>query len=428
MADYELAYPKLVEVHQTIHAPRVADPGEAVDETIENVGLLEAVAPGEHVIIAAGSRGIPNYGPVIARLVERIRSAGARASLLPAMGSHGGGTASGQVQILADMGLTEERIGASVIDTMHVAELGTSPAGIRVVVDESLLHCHHILVVNRIKEHTEFCGAIESGWVKMMAIGFGRAQGAVETHRCAVELGYERALREVAGVYLEKLPVLGAIGLVDAPGGGSARIKAACVSEMETTEVELLKLARQITPKLPLDQIDILIVDEMGKDISGTGMDTKVIGRLMNVYEPEPERPRITRIFVRDLTPGTHGNALGIGLADFTTQRLVSKIDRHATNLNCITAVTPEKARLPMTFETERDALQAALRTIGPKVGDQVRLLWIRNTSSLVDFLASPVAAAAMPDEMVTLGHQSFEMDFTAAGDLTLQTAGDVSS
>jgi hypothetical protein len=390
----------------------------ALDSALDAAGLLKPIAAGDHVVIAVGSRGIPNYFRIIKKLVKRINDRGAKAVLLPAMGSHGGGDADGQVKILAEFGLTSDRVGADVINTMEVAELGQSRSGIKAYADRTLLGCDHILIVNRIKEHTEFSGEIESGLLKMMAVGFGRTPGAIEMHRCAVKTGYELAIKELAQVYLEKLPILGGIGILDSPSGGTSRLEAIPAAEFFSLEARLLQEAHRITPKLPLDQIDILIVDEIGKDISGTGMDTKVIGRVMNVYEAEPDLPKITRILVRDLTQATHGNALGIGLADFTTRKLVQKIDSGVTNINCITAVTPEKARIPMTFETEREALEAAFRTIGPINEDDVRLLWIKNTSSLTDFWASPAAVAAMTPAGIEVSSGSYRLGFNPGGGL----------
>jgi hypothetical protein len=389
-------YPRVRWIRQDLEPHEPIDVDAALDHEFEVSGILAEIEPGSRVVIAAGSRGIPNYAQAIRHTVARIRERGADVAIMPAMGSHGGAEAAGQVQILADLGITEAGVDAPVIDTMQVGPVGTTPLGIPVYADRSLVECDHIIVVNRIKEHTEFSGSVESGLSKMMAIGFGRAAGAVATHRHAVASGYEAAIRDVAKYCLDRLPVLAGIGLLDTADGGTAKVAVVPAARIPSEEPRLLEESRRLKPKLPLDQVDLLVVDEMGKDISGTGIDTKVIGRVMNVYEPEPEHPSITRIFVRDLTPGTHGNALGIGLADFTSRKLADKVDWHATNINCVTAVTPEKARLPMTFETEREAFDAALRTIGPKLGEEVRLLWIRNTTDLVELLASEAAIGAM--------------------------------
>jgi hypothetical protein len=412
-------YPEVRWVRQITEQIEPIDLEASLDRELESSGVLAAIGSGSRVVIAAGSRGIPNYARVIRHVVQRIQQRGADVAILPAMGSHGGAEAAGQVQILADLGITEAGVGARVIDTMDVVALGTTPLGIPALADRALIDCDHIIVANRIKEHTEFSGSIESGLCKMMAIGFGRALGAVVTHQHAVACGYEAAILDVAELCIDRLPVLAGIGLLDTPDGDTAKVAVVPAPEILTREPELLEESRHLKPKLPLDQVDLLIIDEMGKDVSGTGMDTKVIGRVMNVYEPEPEHPSITRIFVRDLTPATHGNALGIGLADFTSRRLVDKIDWHATNINCVTAVTPEKARLPMTFETEREAVEAGLATIGPKSVEEVRMLWIRNTTDIVELLATQAAIEAMDGQTVEIVGERHPLAFGNGGDLS---------
>ena len=413
------ALPELLRIQQ--HCP----PGEGIDveavlaSELEDKGILKRVRPGSKVVLAAGSRGIPNYQIVIRKLVALLQAAGAEVVIFPAMGSHGGGTGPGQVQILQLLGITEETVGAPVVDTMHVEAIGTTSSGITIYADRTLMDCDAIILVNRIKEHTEFSGSIQSGLLKMMAIGLGRAQGAAEVHRHAVSLGYEKAILEAARFYLERLPLAAGVALLDSPMGATAHLEVIRPADLESAERRLVQKAAGLSLKLPLDRIDVLVVDRMGKEISGTGMDTKVIGRIMNVYEPEPEGPRITRIFVRDLTPATHGNAVGIGLADFTTRRLIEKVDLGATNLNCLTAITPEKARLPMAFDHDRQALEAAIATTGCRDAHSVRLLWIRDTLSLTRLVASPAAVQSMDPAAVSVLGDPFPFDFDGQGDLT---------
>jgi hypothetical protein len=391
-----VSYPELYRIRQKFSVQALEDIEGALGAEIARTSLLEEIGRGSRVVIGAGSRGIPNYPVVIRKLVELVQDRGASALILPAMGSHGGGHGAGQVQVLAELGITPESVGAPIVETMEVTSIGKTPSGIPVFADKTLTEADGVIVVNRIKEHTEFCGRIESGLLKMMAIGLGRYQGAVATHEYAVELGYEQAIREVSLRCIEELPLLGGIALVDTPDSRTAALEAVLPADMEAAETRLVQLAHELTPRLPLDVVDVLVVDQMGKNVSGTGMDTKVIGRVMNIYEEEPTSPHITRILVRDLTPETAGNALGIGLADYTTQRLVDKIDFEVTILNALTAIAPEKARVPITFSNDQQALSAALQTIGPKDEDSIRLLWIRNTSSLVELAASSAAYAAI--------------------------------
>lgn len=411
-------FPELYQIKQIINPVALEDVEKAVKERLEATQLLDQVEAGSNVVIGAGSRGIPNYPLVLRKLVEMLKEKGANVRILPVMGSHGGATGPGQVHVLEELKITPDTVGAPIIDTMDVFTLDHTPGGVPVPVDRNLTECDHILLLNRVKVHTEFHGKIESGLCKMMAIGFGRYQGAIETHNYAVALGYEKTIREVARVYIEKLPILAGIALVDTPDNRTARVEVVLPENFEKTEEDLLAYSREISVKLPLEDIDVLLVDQLGKNISGAGFDTKVIGRIMNIYEEDLESPRITRIVLRDLTPETYGNAIGIGLADFTTQRCVDKIDVNVTNINCITAVTPEKARIPITLPNDKEALQAAFKTIGPKDENSVRLLWIKNTSNIVNLMVSPAAKDAIPPEKMEVLRGPVKMEFDGEDNL----------
>ena len=411
-------FPELYQIKQVVNPVALEDVEKAVKERLEATRLLDQVEAGSNVVIGAGSRGIPNYPLVLRKLVEMLKEKGANVRILPVMGSHGGATGPGQVHVLEELKITPDTVGAPIIDTMDVFTLDHTPGGVPVPVDRNLTECDHILLLNRVKVHTEFHGKIESGLCKMMAIGFGRYQGAIETHNYAVALGYEKTIREVARVYIEKLPILAGIALVDTPDNRTARVEVVLPENFEKTEEDLLAYSREISVKLPLEDIDVLLVDQLGKNISGAGFDTKVIGRIMNIYEEDLESPRITRIVLRDLTPETYGNAIGIGLADFTTQRCVDKIDVNVTNINCITAVTPEKARIPITLPNDKEALQAAFKTIGPKDENSVRLLWIKNTSNIVNLMVSPAAKDAIPPEKMEVLRGPVKMEFDGEDNL----------
>jgi len=418
--------PELYHIRQKVHTSCLQDVKKTLVERVAESRILDHVAPGAKVVVAVGSRGIPNYPEVVRHLVELLKDKGATVLILPAMGSHGGGHPSGQVRVLAELGITPKKVGAGIVTTMEMTLLGTTPNGIALWADKTLTECGHILLVNRIKPHTEFGGRIESGLLKMMAIGFGRRNGATEVHMRAVQLGYERTIREVARAYIERLPILAGIALLDSPEGKTADIRVVVPAVMESMEEELLSIVKEGSPRLPLRDIDVLIIDEMGKNVSGSGMDTKVIGRIMNIYEPEPESPRIARIFVRDLTPETSGNALGIGLADFTTQRLVAKIDTEATRINCITAVTPEKARIPIALPSDQEALRACLETIGPRDESSTRLVWIRNTTSLVDLFVSAAALAEIDPATVEVLEGPLAIEFDRDDNLVTLLRGAV--
>jgi len=412
-------FPLLLRAKQRFLRREAIDVERVLAAEFEGKGIVRRLKAGSKVVVAAGSRGIPNYPIVIRKLVDLLRTAGADVSILPAMGSHGGGTGPGQVEVLGLLGITPQTVGAPVVDTMHVETIGVTSHGITVFADRTLLDCDAIIIVNRIKDHTEFNGSIQSGLLKMIAIGLGRAPGAVQVHRHAVSLGYEQAILEAARFYLDRLPILAGVAMIDGPEGDTAHMEVVLPSDMESAERRLVGIAAGLSLKLPLGAFDILIVDQMGKDVSGTGMDTKVIGRIMNAHEEEPESPRITRIFVRDLTPATHGNAVGVGLADFTTRRLIEEVDFNATNLNCLTAVTPEKARLPMAFENDRQALAAAMGTIGCKDPHSAKLVWIRNTLSLTRLIASPAAVGSMDPQAIECLGDPFPFTFDGNSNLT---------
>jgi hypothetical protein len=313
-------------------------------------------------------------------LVRILKENSAEPFLIPTMGSHGGGTAEGQAEILESLNITEESVGAPVVSSMEVVEIGTSRFGFPVLVDRHAAEADGIIVINRIKPHTEFEGPIESGLMKMMAIGMGKHKGCFEVHKQTVQYGYRDVIPEIGGVILEKLPILFGIGIVENIYDETAFIRAIPPSEFMKEEQKLLSQAKKFMARLPFDKIDVLVVDEMGKNISGAGMDTNVIGRIMFIGEKEPEHPQITRIVVLDLTWEAHGNAVGVGLADYTTQRLADKTDQEVTAINCITAMSPEKGRLPIVLKTDREAVEAALDTIGAIEPEKARLVHIKNT------------------------------------------------
>ena len=377
-----MRYPEMIRIRQVLDVPRVENIEETVDREWESIGGLR-IRKGASIAVTAGSRGVANIVCILRRLVQRIREAGGVPFLIPTMGSHGGGTAEGQLEVLGSLGVTEESTGAPIRSSMEVVEIGKSRYGFPVMVDRYAAGADGIVVVNRIKPHTEFEGPIESGLMKMMAIGMGKHKGCFEVHRQAVQFGYREVIPEIGSVILSKLPILMGFGIVENIYDETAVIRAIPAPKILETEKELLVLAKRIMARLPFDRIDVLVVDEMGKNVSGTGMDTNVIGRIMFIGEREPEKPRITRIVVLDLTEAAHGNAVGVGLADYTTRRLVDKIDLHAMATNAITAMTPEKGRIPLAMATDQEAVNAAFQTIGAVQPEEARVVHIRNTLEL---------------------------------------------
>jgi hypothetical protein len=373
-------YPKVYRVQQNFDAPKVENIEETLAHELDSLKLQSHLKAGMRIAITAGSRGIANMDRILKHLVRIIKENSAHPFFIPAMGSHGGGTAEGQMEILRSLKITEESVGAPILSSMEVVEIGKSSFGFPILVDKYAAEADGIIVVNRIKPHTEFEGPIESGLMKMMAIGMGKHRGCLEVHKQTVHYGYREVIPEIGRTILGKMPILFGIGIVENIYDETAYLRAILPSDFLLEEKRLLAEAKRLMARLPFEKIDALIIDEMGKNISGTGMDTNVIGRIMFIGEREPETPKITRIAVLDLTEESHGNAIGIGLADYTTKRLIKKIDHEAMAINAIAAMTPEKGRIPIALSTDKDAVEATLSTIGAIEPEKARLVHIKNT------------------------------------------------
>ena len=379
-------YPHMYHIRQVFDAPKVLNAKEALSWELESIQAASLVKDGARIAITAGSRGIANMDRILRHLVQFLKENSAEPFLIPAMGSHGGGTAEGQLGILKSLKITEKSIGAPIISSMEVVEIGKSSFGFPVLVDKYAAEADGIIVVNRVKPHTEFEGPIESGLIKMMAIGMGKHKGCIQVHKQTVNYGYRDVIPEIGRVILEKLPILFGVALVENVYDETAMLRAIVPSQFLIEEKRLLVKAKELMARLPFDKIDVLIVDEMGKNISGTGLDTNVIGRIMFIGEKEPDHPKITRIAVLDLTEESHGSAVGIGLADYTTRQLVNKIDHSATAINCMAANTPEKGRIPITLKTDKEAVDAALNSIGAVDPEKARVIHIKNTLEIAKF------------------------------------------
>ena len=399
------------------HGPPLDVPS-CVREILCRTGLLQAVKPGQTVLITAGSRGVSSMIEVLAAVAEAVKDKGGQPLILPAMGSHGGGTAEGQIRVLRHLGQTAEALGAPVHNLLEPVQIG-EVEGCPVYADRAAVDADHILIVNRIKEHTEFIGEIESGLLKMAVVGLGRIAGAEVMHQLAVKASYVRAIRAIARVLFSKLSILGGIAILEDKTNMLRRLEAIPADAIFKREPELLQEAQRYHAALPFDQLDVLLVDEIGKDISGAGFDTKVIGRIMNIYEKECERPRITRIVLRDLSEKTGGNAIGLGLADFIHRRVIEKMDPEMTAVNCITAAAPEKGRVPIALATDRKALEAAFQSIGLWSPESVRMAWIVNTSDLNRIAVSPALVQEASDKGLSVSEKRFPLSFNASDDLS---------
>jgi hypothetical protein len=370
----------MLRIRQIFSRPRVADIPRAVREALAGAALR--IRRGATVAVGAGSRGIANIDVVVGATVRYLADLGARPFVFPAMGSHGGGTPDGQLSVLAHYGITEATMGCPVRATMEVVQVGEA-LGLPVWCDRYAAEADWIALVNRVKPHTDFKGSIESGLFKMMTIGLGKYTGAIQYHRANIRHGYETVITSVGREMLAKARIGVGVAIVENGYDETARIEAFDAENLEAGERRLLKDAREWMARLPVSPIDVLIVEEMGKNISGAGMDTNVIGRPSNPHEPFPADPKILWIVALDLTEESYGNAVGIGNADFTTRRLVDKIDMKPTLINAITACAPGGAKVPATYETDREAIETALSCIGLTPPEEARVIRIKNTLRL---------------------------------------------
>jgi len=412
-------FPKMFKIRQKINAPRVENIERRVNELLDQFEIQRKVKRGERIALTAGSRGIKDKPRVLRTIVERLKDLGASPYLVPCMGSHGGATAEGQTEVLESYGITEQTVGAPVVSSVEVEKIGKTKFGTPVLIDKNILKADKIIVVNRIKLHTDFKGEFESGLIKMMVIGMGKPEGAMMVHRLTIKHGFPAVLTEVGSIILKKLPIFFGMGILENPFDETAFVELLNPQQMFKQEKALLKKARGLMPRLPFEQIDILIVDELGKNVSGAGMDTNVIGRCHSINHQKPKRPRITRIFVRDLTEASHGNACGIGMAEYTTRRLVDKIDYPSTHINSITGMTPENGRVPVFFEQDREALETAHYNSGVFNPKDLRIVWIKNTLDLEYVYASqPFLKEARSNPKLEILGKPFDLPFDENGNL----------
>jgi hypothetical protein len=370
-------------VRQRFDPSGVEDVAGAVTAELSRIDAAGSVRAGDRVAITAGSRGITDIVTVLSSAAAFFRACGAEPFLFPAMGSHGGATAEGQKKLLAALGIDEAAVGCPIRSSMETEPIGSTLDGLPVFCDRHALEADHVVVVNRVKPHTKFEGPIESGLLKMMAVGMGKQDGAGLYHRAAVRYGMGRVIETAAAVVMERVRVLCGIAVVENGLDRTALVRAVPPRSMAEEETRLLVEARKRMARIPFEEIDLLIVDEMGKNISGTGMDTNVTGVNRDILGTFHSAPRTRRLFVRDLTPETGGNALGVGFADFTTTRLVRKIDFHKTWVNSLTGISPEKGAVPIHFDTDRECIAAAVHCLGLVEKNALRVVRIRNTRSL---------------------------------------------
>jgi hypothetical protein len=415
-----MPYPRMMRIRQHFEAPSVEDVAGAVRQEVASLALGSRVKPGESVAISVGSRGIANIALIIKTLVEELKALGLEPFLVPAMGSHGGGVAQAQQGIIESYGVTEQYTGAPIRASMETVQVGQTEDGVPVFFDKYAYEADHVAVVGRVKPHTDFVGEIESGLHKMMLIGLGKHKGAALYHQAIVQYSFDRIIRSVGQTVIDQCGVLLGLGLVENQYDNTALIKGVAPEEFVEREKELLILAKKWMPHLPFDQVDLLVVDEMGKNISGAGMDTNIVGRKFHDnHAAEKEYPKVTRIYVRGLTEETHGNASGIGTAEYAHKKLVDAIDLEATNINCMTGNHPSGAQIPIYFETDQIGLDAALKTVGFMKPEDTKVVRIHNTLDLGELLVSEAYLKEVENrEDLSILEPVKDMEFDANDDL----------
>jgi hypothetical protein len=379
--------PQVAPVRQQVATVQVDDVAAEVCAGLRALPLSKRVGPGMRIAVAVGSRGISCLPVVVRTVVEELRTLGARPFLVPAMGSHGGGTAEGQKAVLESYGLGASATGVPVLSSTEVVQIGETPQGMPVYLDANAANAEGIIAINRIKEHTALRGRWQSGLLKILSVGLGKARGAAEIHNW----GIQEAMPAAARVILTRMPVLAGVAIVENGRHEPARIVVLAAERIEAKEPALLELARQLTPKIPLEPLDLLVVQEMGKNVSGTGMDLNVIGMWRRTGGPV--LPQINTIAVLDLTAESHGNAIGVGHADLITQRLRDKINLAATYMNCLTSHNLAGGKIPITLPSDRDVIEAGLAGIAL---EHARLVVIRNTLALDLLWASEALLATV--------------------------------
>jgi Lactate racemase N-terminal domain len=397
--------------------PGLADLEGEIRQSLSGLAIPTKRLAGKSIAVTAGSRGIANIKEIIKASCDWLKSQGAQPFVIPAMGSHGGATAEGQRMILEEYGVTPDFIGAEVKSDMSTVQVGETPEGFPVNVDRNAWEADSILVVNRIKPHTDFSGSIESGLLKMIAVGLGKREGAAVTHRWSRRYGNERVIRSIADVTLGTGKILCGLAVAENEMHQIAVLRAVLPDGIVAMEEATLPVARNLVPRLPFAKCQLLVVDEMGKNISGTGMDTKVVGR---GARPLPvDSPEIGLIYVRDLTVESDGNSIGVGMVDAIHERFYRKIELSKMYMNARTSLNPMMARVPMHLPSDREALDYMLATLGTPDATDQRIIWIRNTqelnriavsSSLAKEPGAPAGWQMLPEE--------FALSFDHAGDL----------
>lgn len=408
---------KLTKIRQQFERKPIDNIEAALLSELENIKF--AIKPGAKIAIAAGSRGITNISDIVRITADFVKKQQANPFVIPAMGSHGGATKEGQKVVLASYGITEEYVGAEIKSSMEVVELPQADNPNRIFMDKFAYESNGIILINRIKAHTDYHGKYESGLVKMAVIGLGKHQQALEIHRFGV-YGLKKLIPKTAEHIFASGKIIGGIALVEDAYHNTMLIRVLQTNDIMKQEPKLLKLSNENMPKLPVDEIDVLVVDRIGKNISGVGMDPNIIGRMRITGEPEPLSPDIKFIVVCDVTDESHGNALGMGLADVTTKKLFDKIDFQVTYENVYTSTFLERAKIPVVAERPEKALEFALRSCGPIPPEKQRIVRILDTLNLDEVYVSEAILSDISDKASVEVLGGYVDMFDTKGELTV--------
>ncbi|MGE4284370.1 MAG: lactate racemase domain-containing protein [Clostridia bacterium] len=414
--DYKI--PKMARVRQKLPRSSVEDIPATVKKEMEKDGILNRIRKGDRVAITAGSRGLANIALILREIVSHLKEIGAQPFIIPAMGSHGGSTAEGQIQVLYNLGITEQTVGAPIQATMEVVQLGTTENGLPVYFDQYAMQADATIIVGRIKPHTSFRGRYESGIAKMIVIGTGKQKGAEICHSVGLEYMSDR-IADIAKATLEKSNIVFGIGLIENAYDETCKIIALPKEEIMSQEPLLLEEARKSMPQILFDKYDVLVVDEIGKNISGTGMDPNVAGRFTaTAVDCES---KVQRVAVLDLTEETHGHAGGMGLADTCSRRMFDKIDLPTTYTNPLTSKGVAFAKIPLVMNNDRQAIQAAIKTCFDVDYNKIRMIRIKNTLKIDEiYISEHMMDEAKKNPNIEILEEPKPMIFDEKGNLFL--------
>jgi len=381
-------FPKFYLAKQIFPRPRVEDVKSTVYRELEKLGFKNRLPKGTRIAITAGSRGINNIVTITRTIVDYLKENEFQPCLIAAMGSHGGGTAEGQRAILTSLGLTPESVGAPVLTGAETVEVGKTPQGLTAYINRHATEVGGVIVLNRIKLHTALTGDMQSGLTKMIVVGLGGPSGAQQFHSLGIK-ELPSCLRAISAILIEKTPIMGGLAILENGFEETADIIGVEARNFVEEEPKLLARALELMPRLPTDELDVLVIEETGKNYSGTGIDTNIVGRFRIQGEPEPEKPAIRRVVLLDLSEESHGNANGFGLADFVTQKLVDKVDFKSTYLNILTTGFVQRGFTPLHFSTEKETIEMAIASLGRVAAKDLRMIIIPNTLHLEKLFVS---------------------------------------